>query len=350
MSDMIQLLILIIIGLGSALSIILIYLLVNRLIEKRKLKRLDNYYKEYSMQLYRYLVQNEALPNGLRATSPLKVKAIEYMLSTYINHIHDQGAWLRISQYADDQLAPYYQKALKSRKWSRRMNALYRMVDYRMESLIGIVDQMIQTRKRYSQEEYFQMYKLLASVNHPNVIKYLIEQHAGLSENEYRTILTEIDSELFKEILCEYERLPPIMKSAVIDVIGMKNRVEYIELLEKWLGEGEQEIRIRIMKAVCKIGYVHHFEHYIPFIESTHWEERMLMARLLGVIYVPEVNIYLRPLMNDSSWWVRQQAARSLIQTRGGKEVLEEIISSGEDRYAIDIAGESLRSVRKKHG
>jgi HEAT repeat protein len=99
---------------------------------------------------------------------------------------------------------------------------------------------------------------------------------------------------------------------------------------------------IRSLKAINEIGIVFDMEPYKVFLNSPIWEERLMLAKLLGVFSLEEAYPYLEQLLQDENWWVRSNAARSIGNSKDGRSRLEMFIATAHDQYAIDMAREVL--------
>ena len=55
-------------------------------------------------------------------------------------------------------------------------------------------------------------------------------------------------------------------------------------------------------------------------------------------IRTPQLTLYLTELMSDSSFYVRSQAAQSLLRLENGVAILTELAVKAEDGYARDMA------------
>lgn len=112
--------------------------------------------------------------------------------------------------------------------------------------------------------------------------------------------------------------------------------------MESCLHNDDAEIRIRTLKAIFEIGIITDLDKYLPFITSQIWEERLMMAKLLGALPISITSSYLQELLEDENWWVRTQAAKSIGRNKDGKIVLQSYINSSNDRYAIEMANQVL--------
>lgn len=129
--------------------------------------------------------------------------------------------------------------------------------------------------------------------------------------------------------------------------MGLKRDIEYLPHLEVQLKQEDVEIRIRSLRAIYEIGVIINPETYLPFVKSPIWEERLMIAKLFQLLPLSYTLPHLQILLEDESWWVRSQAARTMMNDKNGRESLEEYIENSSDRYAIDMAYEALGKGQK---
>ncbi|WP_025027824.1 HEAT repeat domain-containing protein [Caldalkalibacillus mannanilyticus] len=327
------------------LSIVLMFLMIRRVLEQKNEEKMRGFMTNHSSEFFNYLMKGEPLSEEMIPTSVWKIRAIEEVFNRYLKSIHSEEMQSRITQFVELHMLSYYRRRLRSRKWSHRMNTLHYIHDFKIGALLEDVEKMLRSSKQYSKEEYFQMIKVLMVLSDSNALKYLQEKQVEYTQLEYRKLLFEISEEKIANLLPSFDQLSPELQLSVIDVIGMRKLEPFLPFLEEKIKSDDREIRLAILKAMTHFSYIPNFQQYLYFVESDYWEERMLMARLFVQVNRSEAEPFLRQLIQDPSWWVRSQAARSLISLKNGSKLLESIISYSEDRYAIDMAREVLRKV-----
>lgn len=320
----------------AILTAIFLYLIVNRLIEERHEKITLNHINHYHKNFYDHLILGERVTRKIVPESKLQIRAIEEILTRYSHTISSEKVVERIREYAESYLRRYYEEQLKSSKWSIRMNALYHIVDFQMYSLKPIVAKMLESNKRYTDDEYLQMYLFLAKADRQLFMKFIEKSKVSFTEWDYRKLVREMDEDSFTLLLQSFNELPQNLQYSMIDTIGIENQLRWYSFLMEIVESDELELRIRTLKALSKLSYVHQLDRFVPFLQSPYWEERMLVARLLGTNPSREVQNYLITLLADSSRLVRKQAATSLSMQKGGKQLLQEIIKDGDENIMVE--------------
>lgn len=324
------------------LSILMIYLIIKRIMETRSLAKVEKYIKQHNVELYLHLIEGKALSKDLIPQTKVDIRAIEEMFVRYTNNLSGENILLQITAYMERYLQEHYRKQLKSSKWSIRMNTLYKIADFRLSFLLDDVLDMLNRQKKYSKDEYFQIYKILAAFERDELIPFLLQPKVEFGELEYKKLLYNVNQRQFGLLVDQYECLSSVLKKIVIDIIGMKHIVEFVPFLENKLHNDSSEIRIRALYSIAQIGLIRDVDLYVPFTQSEYWEERMMTAKVLTHVSLSQSLPYLQELLKDSSWWVRSSAAKSIYAHKKGKEILESIMSTITDRFAADMITEVI--------
>lgn len=327
---------------GTIVTILFVYIVLQRIRQDLVTAKMKQFKKQHSTSMYLYLMKGEALPDTFIPVTKWKMQAIEEMLSRYMNNIIGDTVISQVNAYTEQYLQEHYRKQLKNHKWSTRLNVLYKIADFYMYFLIDDVLQLLNSKQKYSKDEYFQIYRLLAIFRHEAFLDHLLQPKKELGQLDYKKLFNCLDQHQLEMIIEQYEKLPFILQKSVIEIVGIKHLSKFSLFLEERLNEDVPEIRIRALKSIGQIGLIRDVSLFLPFTQSIYWEERMMLAKLLAFVPLSMSNSYLFDLLKDSSWWVRFQAARSILSHKNGVEMLERIITSTDDRFAIDMAKEVL--------
>lgn len=318
------------------LSILFLYLIMRKYIENKQNERVQKREQELTSPIFQYLQFSKEVNLELDESKVDKV-ALENILSHYSEVIEGEQEEKRLHSLAHTFLKNHYVKELGSRNWSRRMNVLYKIEDFQLRDLGNKLVEMLHLKKAISVEEKIQIYRVLSSFQYENIYS-LLNHDEDLTEKDYRSMLLRLEADPFYALLSSFPSCREPLQLAILDVISLRGKIDHTAFLETVFHSNEGEIRLRALKAIASIGYVQSIHTYLPLAESSSWQERMMVAKLLGkrkdLSYIPT----LRGFMHDSSWWVRSQAAESIMNYKNGKEVLQEILDHSEDMFAKDMA------------
>ncbi|MGA4721024.1 HEAT repeat domain-containing protein [Fictibacillus nanhaiensis] len=337
LSQEIFLLVCIALVLLSVLTVMFLYLLIKKTMEISKEKQINKYKDQVHQTIYDYLYR-EQKSRLLVPDSTIKFMAIERLLTEYSTVIEGEGKG-RISSLADEIFHERYKSILNQNKWSSRMNVLYKIDGFKMGSLSEVLKKKL-TDPNTLKEEKLIIFRCLAN-NQDRALPQLFQSVPELfSVLEYRSILNRVEEELFTSLVDDYLHFPELLKLAIIDMIGIQKKLDFVTFLESQLGDERSEIRIRSMKAIGEVGFLSDSEVIGSFAESDRWEERLMAAKVIGKTRALNGLEILEALIKDSSWRVRAEAAKSFLSYNDGLERLYDIRFTSDDPFARDMASE----------
>jgi hypothetical protein len=284
-----------------------------------------------------YLIIRKAIENGRRKQIDQVKEKMNPLLFTDV--LEGEEEKRNLTNLAHQHLTDYYRQSLRSFRWSRRMNALYHIEDFRMNQLQADIESIVKKGK-FSKEEVVLSLRILASFHVPTLAGLLLKRGVQLNENDYRTILFRMDISQFEPFIIEFHHAVEPLKYALIEVISLKKEVAYVWFLENTFATSVGEVRLRALKAISSLGYVSNIQPYLPLFESTVWQERMMVTKLCGSLKDRDSLPNLKSMLADSSWWVRFQAGQSIMMFPNGVDILKNIYQSTEDPFVRDMAME----------
>ncbi|SER44139.1 hypothetical protein SAMN04487944_104133 [Gracilibacillus ureilyticus] len=341
-----QLVIILAIGIVVMCSLLLIltcYVVIQRLINKRARLLINNYITKHADDWYDYLINEIDNEDLIKPAYAQDFAAIEEILGKYKKNVTSNRLSLRISMFANDYMSHYYCKRLHHSRWSIRLNAIYRVLDFQIDSLTSTVIEMMDSGRKYTDQEYFHMLKIVVNFQPEKAKEIFMRPPIKLGEFEYRQLLLLLHAETKDKLLLLFDNLPEPCQYALIKVIAEKNDRNKITFLEELIADKDKEMRIRALKAISVLGTISDVNRYLPIMDSKHWEERLMLAKILNYIPVEQSSQPLKRLMQDREWWVRYQAAKSLVNSARGKLILKEFIKETDDLYAKEMANNVIQ-------
>ncbi|MFE8703120.1 HEAT repeat domain-containing protein [Cytobacillus sp. FJAT-54145] len=320
------------------LFIILTYLVIRKTIENRQEKKIGQYKQKYNSLLFSSVYEGQ-LTRQITVDSLLKIKAVEDLIKSYSDVLEGESEKSNLTKLAELYLGDYYKKSLRSRRWSIRMNALYHIEDFRMENLEQEVVEMGKN-KRITKDELVIILRILSIFQYKGLHKLINQNASQLSEFEYRSFLMKLNVDEFDQFVLSFYKSSEDLQVAILEVIRMKNELNYVPFVESVFHNSTGELRLRALKTLAGIGYVKEYQKYIPLCKAEKWQERMLAAKLFGTLKEQDTVSCLIDLLHDRIWWVRSQAAQSLMLYPNGREILQHVLTTTEDSFARDMAWE----------
>ncbi len=322
-------------------GVLIVYLMRKRRNEVIKNRQMDRYIKRSEALWYHYLLEDGPFIKKLVPKRKSEIAAVEKILLSYLKNISNEMVQLKIHSFAKSFLQVHYQKELSSKSWSRRVNAMYRTADFRLEELVRVCEQREKHMK--SSEERFQLLRLKSIFWPDNFLQLIQSSNVVVSESQYKQLFMYLDEEMLVSMLEQIHSLQESAQYALIETFSIRNNMKIVEKLERLVADEKAEIRIRALKTLEKIGILTQLDPYIPFVYSTLWEERLMAAKILGHVPLRYTYDYLEALLQDENWWVRVQAANSIVEGQEGVEKLSEFIQTTNDPYAKDMANEVMK-------
>lgn len=296
-----------------------VYLIVKRMRETTIQRKINNYINVKQQLWYQYFRDKENNTDDLIPKNEIEIQGIERIFLVYLRNISNEVIQEKIRDFSNQFLKEYYQTLLTSRKWSKRINALHRIADFKLDSLIGHCYSL--EKKKSSQEETFHLLKIYSLFDANRFIDKIIV--SSLSEFEYTELLIGLNEFTFNKLRVHFNRLPKPCQYSFIEIIGNRQEIDWIPFLEEQLQHEDAEVRIRSLKSLHKIGVILDVEKYVPFINSSLWEERLMVAKLLQNMHSDDYLLYVEQLLDDESWWVRSEAAQAVNKKVGKTAMIQ---------------------------
>ena len=193
------------------------------------------------------------------------------------------------------------------------MNALFYIEAFHIEGLKEDIISML-NRRHITKDEKIRVLTILAQLQSAEFFELLTGDYNDLSYLEYRNILSRLNGNGFDQFLLGYHSCQPELKFAIMDLAGLRKELNYLNFAETVFSVSSGEERVRALKAIVSIGHVRKLDQYLHLFQSGNWEERMLAARLAGVLKAEKTLPDLVKLLQDSSWWVRSQAGQASVR------------------------------------
>lgn len=112
----------------------------------------------------------------------------------------------------------------------------------------------------------------------------------------------------------------------------------------KYLSSDNMNLKIACLRALSGLQNPAYEQHMIDMLEAEEWEVRAAAAKGLEKIGTSQSFEPLLKIASDKEWWVRHNAASTLVAIPGGMEYAQQIID-GEDQYARDAIAAAMEVV-----
>ncbi|MBM6617646.1 HEAT repeat domain-containing protein [Bacillus suaedaesalsae] len=323
------------------LFILFVYLTSRKAIENSKRRKIDYYKEKYRENMFRYLYTGQK-SKQLIPDHPVKFLALEELLGDFADVAKGGDLEQRMKAFAEKYFHEEYNKKLVHRRWSVRMNVLYNIEAFQMDTFMGKLGEMYEGRRKISESEEIQIIKLLTMFDHPKLFDYIVSSSKKYADFIYRILFSEMSDPTFYYFLAKFHTLPVSIKSTIIDVLGIQNRLEHVKFLTEQLKQPNDELRIRTLKALAHILYPMPIEDMEKHISSRLFEERIMALKICAAVRKRDYIPILISKMSDPIFAVRKQAGYSISRYPNAREIFQEIIDTSTDTFAKDMAQEWL--------
>lgn len=302
----------------------------------QKSQKVQTYIEEHQTSWYDYLVHQIPFTKPLHIKNQTELQGIEAILFSYSRNVSDKTVRAQISRFANDHLKAEYRNRLKSRRWNVRMNALYRVGTFGITELLPEVQKMM--KKPKSNEEYFRILTIYSHYLPDEFFAEFFKVQENFTEYQFKRLFSVMTHQTRYRMSDSFQKISSVGQYATIDLLGKRREFASLAFLTELLDSPDSEIRIRALKAIHEIRMIIDVERIMPFAESDIWQERLLVARLFENLSSKQVNSVYLKLIEDSNWWVRNEAARVLSVTKEGRRLLEAVVEHSTDPYAVDVS------------
>jgi HEAT repeat protein len=144
-------------------------------------------------------------------------------------------------------------------------------------------------------------------------------------------ILTDMGSEVVKELMDGFAKLNAHAKLAALDILGRIRSLDAVPWLLKRLEDPEADVRARAAHALGAIGVVDAAPPLRKALDDDEWPVRAMAAKALGRIHDAAAIPALCRALRDREWWVRANAAEALkLAGPAGVEALEGMLEDAD--------------------
>ncbi len=338
----------------ALIALILFYLVERKILRARHREQVAEALEGFAAPdspLVDYLSSGERSRRLLASGEGLRREALEEALLKRLAVSASQTERERIYAFAADYFGEEYGYLLNRRRWSDRMNVLLHIEKFQMagmkDSILERLQQLPESAKH--DDERFLLIRTLASLNAEETFQYLDVASRRFSELQLMQTLGPLNGERLDRLIRDFDELPIRIRRCVLDTLRLGNirTTEVLALFERCIRSEDRETRIRAFKALANFGYMtaeaaDWLESSLARGEAFEWPERLMHARLAGAVREERFAAHLERLMADPAYEVRREAASSLAQYRGGMDRIARIAEEHPDRFARDMAVETL--------
>ncbi|MCD5325878.1 MULTISPECIES: HEAT repeat domain-containing protein [Pontibacillus] len=330
------------------LALLLTGLLLFLLAQKGRTIRYEERKKEYKRKLkpvvQQVVISGEEGHSSLIQHDRIVYEALSELLEEITTTLKDSSVKMRVNSFAQWTMTDYYKRLLAHRRFSLRMNALYQIEDFKIQSFHEELWQRYKQKRYKNTAEHYQIVRTLSALHSDELVYDLLGEHHPYPKFLYKEIFRRLLQVDFERFLDQFDSLPVPLQQAVVEWIGEMKDYSRIPFLEVRLSEASFELRMSLLKVLESFGYVSNHDVILALKTSDHFQERMMVARIARVTEKERYKSVLVDLLSDSNWFVRQAAGEALTVYNDGDMILSHVFETSVDPYARDMAHQWLES------
>ncbi|MCW3794628.1 HEAT repeat domain-containing protein [Paenibacillus sp. LS1] len=302
--------------------------------------------------LQRYLDQGE---NGVELSnmSGDQQSVLQQLLLQRLSQGPEEHEILRIRLLSWQVFGGSYRSVLKNGKWSQRVNTLLYIEQFHMVELLPRLEDMLRVRSCTLLERFI-ILRIYARTGYFRIVKELMREQYVLSDSQYLQILLLLTESSWTRLKDHFKDVPYQVQSNIIHAIRIRDDQTdgVVALLEKLILGDDALLRTHSYQALAHVGRGREdVLKELLLVWNEHGEERkrferLTVTQLMGNVHEEAFIPRLKGLMGDPSFQIRQEAANSLVRYEHGLEELRDTAVNHPDKYARQIAKETLERMQ----
>lgn len=319
---------------------IFVFVLVKKIITNRINDKKTVIKNTYEEQLVRFITSDEHNIE-IRPETYLEKKVWETLLLDYNAYIPASKHAALLDRIGKDEILNKIKDDLMSSNVWKKKTGTFLAGEHELQTLAPILLEQLQTPDN---QLLFVTAKSLLKIGESDYVKPVlteVTQDGRMEKNQVMTLLELVQDDISGVLTDCMSSDNVFLKAVALEEMGKRQYPQSVVWIEKALAQPQKEIKIAALKAAFRIGDNGDAD-YISALFSVkndeEWEVRAFLAKVLRKINTKESAEILSSFMSDSNWFVRHNAANSLLLLGAfGKSVLNELISA-DDRFAKEAA------------
>lgn len=282
---------------------------------------------------------------GLRdyvKSSSMRKELLIKILAQYDEELYNNNYDRIIHILEQTEVLSFLMKLLTSNDSNKQALACRYIGDLRIASM---KESMYKLNNSSHNDVIYNQLLALAKIGDLEGLSTNLSANSGNINLSFRAVVEVINSfegskeQLIKETI---ELSDDYMKGILIKASADNDCKGLIDSFVKYSTSDNKNLRIACVRAISDLKDAENEQYVIDMLDDKDWEVRAAAAKSLEKLGTDKSFEALGKTVNDSEWWVRQNAASTLIAIPGGREYADVIIN-GEDKYARDAISGALQ-------
>lgn len=325
--------------------LLFVFLLIKKIVMKYRDKKKKGIYDFYVKKIEDYIGANvkSEIP---KPSGYLEEQVLQELILEYSSFLEGNGKERLLAMIDKDKLKEKTMKNIRSKNpWKQRIGAyeagvyvlkeattdLVKLLDTDDKELFNVV-----SRSLIKLEGRQYLWDILVRASKSNII----------DKNNILALIELVDEDIVDILENCLDLNSVYMNILALEVFGKRQYVEGIKWIKKMTHHPLKEVRISALKGATALGDIgerKYLDRILSLKADKEWEVRTFVAKFLNNVKGIESIKTLAELMNDPNWFVRHNAASSLMkQGEEGLRALVGILES-DDSFATDKAWEIIQ-------
>lgn len=319
--------------------------------EKVKTVLMQELHSEDSV-LQQYLGQGEVKADLMNMSGDQQ-SVLQQLLLQRLAQGPEEHETLRIRLLSWQVFGSSYRSVLKTGKWSERVNTLLYIEQFHMIELLPRLEDMLRVTSCTPLERFI-ILRIYARTGYFRIVKELMREQYVWSDTQYLQILLLLTDSSWTRMKDHFKDVPYQVQSNIVHASRIRDDQTEgaVVLLEKLILGEDALLRTHAYQALAQVSRGR--EELLKGLllvwnesgEERQRSERLTVTQLMGTVHADAFIPRLKVMMGDPSFQIRQEAANSLARYEQGLEELRDTAVNHPDKYARQIAEETLERMQ----
>ncbi|MFO8069986.1 MAG: HEAT repeat domain-containing protein [Alkalibacterium sp.] len=324
---------------------IFIFLLIKKVAMKVVRNKKAGIRKTFEEDFLRFITKQDS-ELAIEPKSYLEKKVLQSLVLDYNSLISGTNQTLLLKNIGKNSVIDKVEGYLNSSNIWKKKTGTYLAGEYELSEMLPLLLKQLQTSDN---ELFFVTARSLIKLGNSLYLREILEKATAqtrMSKNNILSLIELVEGDI-KEMLVDIMESGDIFLQVIaLEESGKRQYRESVKWIEEMIGHPQKELRIAALKAAYRLGNIGDDEYlsYIMSLENDQeWEVRSFLAKYLRKVNSDESIKILTDFMSDKNWYVRHNAAESLIALKKrGHQALLELLDS-DDLFARDAANAVLQ-------
>ncbi|OJF92554.1 HEAT repeat domain-containing protein [Alkalibacterium sp. 20] len=322
-----------------------IFLLIKKIAMKVVSNKKAGIRKTFEENFLRFITKQDS-ELSIEPKSYLEKKVLQSLILDYNSFISGTNQTVLLKNIGKNSVIDKVERYLSSSNIWKKKTGTFLAGEYELSELMPLLLKQLQTSDN---ELFFVTARSLIQISDALYLREILEQaveQTRMSKNNVLSLIELVEGDI-KEILEDVmESDDTFLQVVALEGIGKRRYQESIKWIERMIYHPQKELRIAALKASYMLGNIgddNYLSHIMSLENDMEWEVRSFLARYLRKVNRDDSIKILTNYMSDENWYVRHNAAESLLVHKNGGHLALLTLLDSDDPFARDTANAVLQ-------